>query len=839
MALQGAFPQQRGTKRPLPAQMPREVFFSNVPYSTTEETLREVFERAGTVEAVRIFKKPTGESRGMGVITFVDPESVQWAVQNLRDEEVNDRLQERLSVGMLVPLLEDIEVDASGDDKIDAATTRDASTAVPTPEAGISEDLDELRPWVEPPVPDDPNRIPARKTDSMEEFIPGPPVAEPLGHHTSALERLLVKRSDKDSSGSESSRKPPPPKVPRLDSPGFGQETRPKERKPFEVEFFDLDPVGKGTTTEQEDELRGAQALPVPHVPPRSRRERASPYDHDTPPWVGALEGRLLAHLEPLKADVSDISCRQTDLHREIAQFATEFRKHGERLDNHDTALQTHNRLHEGSISRIEALEKEVKELRAASRSPTPSRAPPSPGARSLTPQRERNIEEELQMAIGGWEDCRRDEAVEEAKAIFEAAQIPNAWLEIWSPYSSWFIKAEHFSKATGGQSRETAQKIATARALAKKAWMTSLLDRGVLHYASRRWLKSQVALIPKIKRPTKPKVKRLLDTLQTSLLASMLRPAYDGLQDKVSGLMRYDGFSYSGKESSWDYALSRFVSVHDAWACFALGLLLSVWKMSRALLKVQSQLDQLVESIRISNTPVIISEPAVFSDRVQQQVHTATQHLRNQNVMLQSMMLRAQDQIEKTIRGLGARVTALTGAVDTIEQMYEATAGCINDVFQAMDDVMRKENSLFQEHTAVVARAIKDLETTFRNTLATHKQMFEGSGFSHVTYFNDILRLDNDMHDNLHEHVLPALRFIADTLQALSQNEQSRDSSIAVLQNTLALHLHSVDKLVMPAPPRVSPPEGPPEDTQDPADTSTRDVVLSDGTTIQVQADD
>ena len=155
------------------------------------------------------------------------------------------------------------------------------------------------------------------------------------------------------------------------------------------------------------------------------------------------------------------------------------------------------------------------------------------------------------------------------------------------------------------------------------------------------------------------------------------------------------------------------------------------------------------------------------------------------------------------------------------------------------MDDVMRKENSLFQEHTAVVARAIKDLETTFRNTLATHKQMFEGSGFSHVTYFNDILRLDNDMHDNLHEHVLPALRFIADTLQALSQSEQSRDSSIAVLQNTLALHLHSVDKLVKPAPPPVSPPEEPPEDTQDPAGISTRDVVLSDGATIQVQADD
>ena len=329
----------------------------------------------------------------------------------------------------------DIEVDESGEDKDGAVTTRDASTAVATPEAGISEDLVELRPWVEPPVPDDPSRIPPRKVDSMEEFIPVPPAAEPLGHHTSALERLLVKRNDKDSSGSESSRKPPPPKVPRLESPGFGQEARPKDRKP-EVEFFDLDPVGKGAAADQEDELRGAQALPVPHAPPRSRRERSSPYDHDTPPWVGALEGRLLAHLEPLKADVSDISCRQTEMHREIAQFATEVRKHGDRLDSHDAALQDHNKLHEGSLLRIEALEKEVKELRAASRSPTPSRAPPSPGARSLTPQRERNIEEELQMAIGGWEDCRRDEAVEEAKAIFEAAQIPNAWLEIWSPYS-------------------------------------------------------------------------------------------------------------------------------------------------------------------------------------------------------------------------------------------------------------------------------------------------------------------------------------------------------------------------------------------------------------------
>ena len=59
--------------------------------------------------------------------------------------------------------------------------------------------------------------------------------------------------------------------------------------------------------------------------------------------------------------------------------------------------------------------------------------------------------------------------------------------------------------------------------------------------------------------------------------------------------------------------------------ACFALGLLLSMWKMSRALLKVQSQLDQLGENIRISNTPVIISEPAVCPDGAAAGAHCYT----------------------------------------------------------------------------------------------------------------------------------------------------------------------------------------------------------------------
>ena len=45
----------------------------------------------------------------------------------------------------------------------------------------------------------------------------------------------------------------------------------------------------------------------------------------------------------------------------------------------------------------------------------------------------------------------------------------------------------------------------------------------------------------------------------------------------------------------------------------FAMTILLSMWKMSRDLQSVQLQLGQLTENIHMSNTPVIISEPAVF----------------------------------------------------------------------------------------------------------------------------------------------------------------------------------------------------------------------------------
>ena len=288
----------------------------------------------------------------------------------------------------------------------------------------------------DPPVPSRPMPVPARQgrdktnsRDSMEEQIPGPvdPVMATHGYTKCRWTSREFGRVRRRVPGVSRRGKPPPTKVPRLESPGFGGSSR---KHVANTEFFDLDPVKR---EDVEDELRGDLA-PASVPRPRREREHGTRYEMDTPPWVGALEGRLLAHLEPIKTDVSDINVRHLDMHRKLVHFTSELSNHKVRLDTHDAVLKEHTEKYEAHQIRLVALEREVRDLRSGSRSPTPMRAPPSP--RGNSPRSERNIEEELQLALGGREDARRDEAVEETKAVFEALKLENSWQDIWSPYS-------------------------------------------------------------------------------------------------------------------------------------------------------------------------------------------------------------------------------------------------------------------------------------------------------------------------------------------------------------------------------------------------------------------
>lgn len=84
-------PRQQSGSHVAPKEDPLEVFFSNVPYSTTEETLLQIFSKGGTVANLRVYRTNDGTSRGMGICRYQSPESVSWTVRNLREHEVDGR----------------------------------------------------------------------------------------------------------------------------------------------------------------------------------------------------------------------------------------------------------------------------------------------------------------------------------------------------------------------------------------------------------------------------------------------------------------------------------------------------------------------------------------------------------------------------------------------------------------------------------------------------------------------------------------------------------------------------------------------------------------------------
>lgn len=81
--------------------MANKLFVGGLPYSTTEDQLRELFEAFGDVEAVQIiFDRELNRSKGFGFVTMQDDQKAQAAIDALDGKEYEGR---RLSVNVARP----------------------------------------------------------------------------------------------------------------------------------------------------------------------------------------------------------------------------------------------------------------------------------------------------------------------------------------------------------------------------------------------------------------------------------------------------------------------------------------------------------------------------------------------------------------------------------------------------------------------------------------------------------------------------------------------------------------------------------------------------------------
>ena len=71
--------------------MVKNIFVGNLPYSTTDEEMRELFEAHGTVESAKVITdRVTGRSRGFGFVEM-DDAGAEAAIAALNGTEIDGR----------------------------------------------------------------------------------------------------------------------------------------------------------------------------------------------------------------------------------------------------------------------------------------------------------------------------------------------------------------------------------------------------------------------------------------------------------------------------------------------------------------------------------------------------------------------------------------------------------------------------------------------------------------------------------------------------------------------------------------------------------------------------
>jgi RNA recognition motif-containing protein len=70
----------------------RKLYVGNLPFTTSEEDLRDAFEEHGAVESVKVITdRETGRSRGFGFVEMGDADAAQAAMQALDGKDFGGR----------------------------------------------------------------------------------------------------------------------------------------------------------------------------------------------------------------------------------------------------------------------------------------------------------------------------------------------------------------------------------------------------------------------------------------------------------------------------------------------------------------------------------------------------------------------------------------------------------------------------------------------------------------------------------------------------------------------------------------------------------------------------
>ena len=72
--------------------MGRKLYVGNLPFSTNEAELQELFGRAGAVESVNVLRDmATGRARGFAFVEMATDDEAQKAIQELNQQDVGGR----------------------------------------------------------------------------------------------------------------------------------------------------------------------------------------------------------------------------------------------------------------------------------------------------------------------------------------------------------------------------------------------------------------------------------------------------------------------------------------------------------------------------------------------------------------------------------------------------------------------------------------------------------------------------------------------------------------------------------------------------------------------------